>query len=332
MGSDVYAVPLASNADLRPLEPWRAAEFLEHLDRARDHIAPWVGQSFVATDLTQAQAVLQRYADARARDEGGIAGIWLDGVLVGGVMFVSFHVAAGTCEVGCWLEPAAVGRGLITAAAGQLIDWAVRVRGIVRVEWQTLSANGPSIRVAQRLGMRRDGVLRNAVAPRPGNEGRADLEIWSVLAEEWLSGHEAEGKEGAEDRTQDEAFIDALTATFFAAFTNTGGASAPVDSIRDVCVAGAVIVKGGADQQIYDLDRFTEPRRQLLTSGDLIEFYEEEISGRTRIAGDIASRFSRYRKAGILRGEPFAQEGTKAFHFLRTPDGWRITAASWTDD
>lgn len=180
----MFAVPLTGNAQLQPLEPWRAEEFLAHLDRARAHIAPWVGPSFAAADLESARAVLQRYADSQARDAGGLYGIWLDGLLVGGVMFVCFDANAGSCEVGCWLEPSAEGRGLITRAAGHLIDWAVRVRGISRIEWQTLSANGPSQRVAERLGMRRDGVLRQAVPPRAGGSSRQDLEIWAVLAEE----------------------------------------------------------------------------------------------------------------------------------------------------
>ena len=31
----MFSVPLGENAQLRPLEPWQAAEFLEHMDRAR---------------------------------------------------------------------------------------------------------------------------------------------------------------------------------------------------------------------------------------------------------------------------------------------------------
>jgi ribosomal-protein-serine acetyltransferase len=69
---------------------------------ARQRIAPWVSPAFVATDLESARAVLQRYADKWAWDAGGIWGVWLDGRLVGGVMFVSFDVALGACEAGCW--------------------------------------------------------------------------------------------------------------------------------------------------------------------------------------------------------------------------------------
>ncbi|GAB2963827.1 GNAT family protein [Micromonospora polyrhachis] len=182
----MFAIPLGDDAVLRPLEPWQAEEFAADLDRAREHIAPWVGPSFVATGVAGAREVLQRYADKQAKDDARIYGIWRDGVLVGGTLFVSVNAAAGVCEVGCWLEPAAEGRGLITRAVSHMIDWAVEVRGITRVEWVTKSANTRSRNVAKRLGMSLDGVLRQSV-PADANGVRADQEVWSVLADEWRS-------------------------------------------------------------------------------------------------------------------------------------------------
>ncbi|MFU8871696.1 GNAT family N-acetyltransferase [Micromonospora sp. SL4-19] len=180
----MFALPLTDDAELRPLEPWRSDEFLANLDRCREHIAPWVGASFVATDADSARRVLQNYADRVTRDDGGIWGIWQRGTLVGGVMFVSFSTTTGVCEAGCWLEAAAEGQGLVTRAARVIIDWAIRERGIHRVEWVTKAGNDRSIAVARRLGMRRDGVLREAA---PGPAGRADMEVWSVLAPEWTA-------------------------------------------------------------------------------------------------------------------------------------------------
>ncbi|MGS2618727.1 GNAT family N-acetyltransferase [Micromonospora sp. LZ34] len=182
----MFALPLTEDVELRPLDPWLAEEFLAHLDRAREHIAPWVSPAFVATDLPSARAVLQRYADRWARDAGGIWGIWQSGTLVGGVMFVSFDVTVGVAEAGCWLEPGAEGRGLISRAVGRIVDWAVRERGIQRVEWRTNAENARSIAVARRLGMRHDGTLRQ-VYPGPAGR-RIDIEVWSVLAHEWRAG------------------------------------------------------------------------------------------------------------------------------------------------
>ncbi len=199
----MFALPLTAAAELRPLEPWRSAEFLAHLDRAREHIAPWVSPAFVATDAASARAVLQRYADKQAQDAGGIWGIWLDRTLVGGVLFVSFDAALGVCEAGCWLEPSAEGRGLITRAVERILDWAVRERGIQRVEWRTNADNTRSINVAKRLGMSRDGTLRQMY---PGEAGRIDIEIWSVLASEWR----ARGARAGEDTAAPDGLTNQL--------------------------------------------------------------------------------------------------------------------------
>ncbi|GLX00758.1 GNAT family protein [Microtetraspora sp. NBRC 16547] len=180
----MFALPLTSHAELRPLESWMAEEFLDHMDRAREHISPWVSPTFAAADLAEARALLRRYADLRARDAGGIWGIWLEGTLVGGVLFVSFDAALGVCEAGCWLEPGAEGRGLVTRAVERIVDWAVLERGIQRVEWRTNAENTPSINVAKRLGMTLDGTLRQVY---PSGDRRIDIEVWSVLAGEWRS-------------------------------------------------------------------------------------------------------------------------------------------------
>ncbi|WP_446042132.1 GNAT family N-acetyltransferase [Streptomyces sp. SID1121] len=178
----MFATSLGDGAELRPLEPWQAGEFLAHMDRARTLVSEHIRFAQLVTDLPSAHAVLTSYAEKQAADGGRILGIWLDSTLVGGVLFPAFDAEAGTCEVGCWLEPAGTGRGLVTRAARTIIDWAVRERGIHRVEWLVSSENGPSIRVAQRLGMTREGVLRDNY---PHRGKRQDTEVWSVLAPEW---------------------------------------------------------------------------------------------------------------------------------------------------
>lgn len=74
-----------------------------------------------------------------------------------------------------------MGRGLVTRATRVTIDWAIRERGVHRVEWWVSPENAPSIAVARRLGMRKDGVLRESYLYRGE---RHDEEIWSVPAPE----------------------------------------------------------------------------------------------------------------------------------------------------
>jgi ribosomal-protein-serine acetyltransferase len=175
----MFSHRLTATAELRPLEIWNAAEFAAHMDRAREHIRPWVGPSFVTENVEGASRTLSRYAERTAQDGPRIFGIWEGGVLVGGVMFVEFNATAGTCEIGCWLEPAAESRGLITMSCRALVEWAFRVRGIHRIEWRCRADNARSSEVAKRLGMTFEGVLREAW--KVGDTFH-DKQVWSLLS------------------------------------------------------------------------------------------------------------------------------------------------------
>lgn len=179
----MYVISLGEDgAELRPLEPWQAEEFLNHVDRGREFIGRYNGLPDVVTDLESSRAFLQTYADRTAADTGRLCGIRTDGKLVGAVLFRRLDTAQGIAEAGCWLEPSAVGKGLVTRAVRAIIDWAVEERGIHRVEWWVSAANEPSIAVARRLGMTKEGVLRESYLYRGT---RHDEEIWAVLAPEW---------------------------------------------------------------------------------------------------------------------------------------------------
>ena len=173
---------ISPDAELRSLEPWQAGEFAQHMERALEHIRPWVGSSFISDDVAGARTTLTRYTESAANDCDRIFGIWSRGQLVGGVMFVEFNAAAGTCEIGCWLEPGAEGRGYITTACHELLRWAFEVRGRHRAEWRCRVDNTRSSAVAARLGMTLEGVLREAWL----NSGNFhDMQVWSLLADEW---------------------------------------------------------------------------------------------------------------------------------------------------
>ncbi|MES9543380.1 MULTISPECIES: GNAT family protein [unclassified Actinomadura] len=180
----MFARTLAEGAELRPFEPWQAAEFAEHADRVRKDIEQYIPWARTVVDEKSARAFLQAYAERQARDQGRMYGIWVDGVLQGGTVFRTFDAAQGVCEVGVWLAVEARGRGLITEAVRVMIDWAVGVRGMHRVEWLCDPRNAASAAVAERLGMTCEGVLRQAFVL---DGERRDVQVWAVLADKWTA-------------------------------------------------------------------------------------------------------------------------------------------------
>jgi ribosomal-protein-serine acetyltransferase len=180
--------PLDETAELRALEPWNAAEFSAHIEQNREHLAQWLPWALTLTDVDGTRAWLQRYADSQAGDGGRIYGIWVDGELAGGTLFRIFETRFGAAEIGVWISPEASGRGLITRAARRMIDWVFKERGMHRVEWRCATNNERSSAVAKRLGMRLDGVMREAF---PHNGVRHDVQVWSLLASEYDATHGA---------------------------------------------------------------------------------------------------------------------------------------------
>jgi hypothetical protein len=106
-----------------------------------------------------------------------------------------------------------------------------------------------------------------------------------------------------------------------------------MDGLRALFVPEAVIVRTcGAEPAVYDVHGFIEPRQELLSGSALLDFSEWELSGRTEVFGAIAQHFCSYAKRGVQDATPFTGRGMKTLQFVRTADGWQISAAAWDNE
>lgn len=100
--------------------------------------------------------------------------------IVGGASLNNYEPFRDRVEVGYWLFPHGRGRGIATRVTRALAEYAFQV-GILRVEAVVRPENDPSIRVLERAGFTREGLLRSLL--RHG-DGRADAILFSLLAGE----------------------------------------------------------------------------------------------------------------------------------------------------
>jgi RimJ/RimL family protein N-acetyltransferase len=84
-------------------------------------------------------------------------------------------------EVGFLLAEEARGRGIATHAVGLLVEWSFQEMGMERIQGLVHPDNSRSARVLERLGFRREGLLRRY---RAGEAGREDRILFSVLPDE----------------------------------------------------------------------------------------------------------------------------------------------------
>ncbi|MEU8244861.1 GNAT family protein [Nonomuraea sp. NPDC048916] len=131
----------------------------------RDDDAPVVLAAFQVADMrTQAPWPIVTLKDATGwiaswSGVGHAFAVTLDGQVVGNVAVTGIDVHDNGW-VSYWTVPAARGRGVATAATGELARWAFRERGLFRLELGHRTDNTASCRVATKAGFRPEGVER----------------------------------------------------------------------------------------------------------------------------------------------------------------------------
>ncbi|MGI6368866.1 MAG: GNAT family N-acetyltransferase [Anaerolineae bacterium] len=126
--------------------------------------------------------------------ERGRSVIWgitwrADGTLLG---VVALHRVAAhrRAELGYWLGSAWWGRGIATEAARAALGYGLNVLGLQRVTAGHFAHNVASGRVLQKLGMQREGCLRQHIL-RDGVFH--DLVCYGILRDEWRGIGDAPG-------------------------------------------------------------------------------------------------------------------------------------------
>ena len=97
-------------------------------------------------------------------------------------MNLAIEAAAGSAEVGFWIDAAVEGHGVVSRALNAVLGHAFGDLDLHRVEMRTLTTNDRSHRVAERFGFTREGVLRGAVR---FPDGHRDVAVYALLAEDF---------------------------------------------------------------------------------------------------------------------------------------------------
>jgi RimJ/RimL family protein N-acetyltransferase len=90
--------------------------------------------------------------------------IIINGQACGGIgVDLMDDVSRKTAEIGYWLGEPYWNRGIITEAVRILTDYAFKNLDIIRLQAGVFSKNSPSMRVLEKAGYVKEGILRNAV-------------------------------------------------------------------------------------------------------------------------------------------------------------------------
>ncbi|MGE3108013.1 MAG: GNAT family N-acetyltransferase [Phycisphaerales bacterium] len=152
---------------LRPLAEADREAYCRAITLSHDHLAPWSPAATKQdTPDSQFSAQLARTIDGIARDADYRFAAWHDDGRLAG-MFNLNNVIRGVFQnafAGWWLSADSLGRGFAFEALNALLTHAFlpapQGLGLHRVQANIIPANHRSVRLAERLGFRHEGLAR----------------------------------------------------------------------------------------------------------------------------------------------------------------------------
>jgi ribosomal-protein-serine acetyltransferase len=179
----VDAIRLSDVCCLRLLEEADADELYALIDFNRAHLGRWMPWSSGQTreDTLEFIRMTRRQA---AANNGLQMAVVSEERIVGVVGFHALDWTHRRTSIGYWLSEEQQGRGTMTRAVRALIDHALDRWQINRIELRIAPENSRSRALAERLGFREEGTLRQA--ERIGDR-YLDSVVYAMLAADWGS-------------------------------------------------------------------------------------------------------------------------------------------------
>jgi ribosomal-protein-serine acetyltransferase len=174
---------ISEGLQLRPLVEADADELHSLIEADRRRLARWLRWAATQTYDDTVSFIRETEAQA-ARNDGFQTAVIVEGKIAGVIGFTGIDWANRATWLGYWLGARNEGRGVMTAAARAMVDHALGVWELNRVEIRAAVENRRSRGIPERLGFRQEGTLRHAERI---NGRYSDSAVYSMLAADWRS-------------------------------------------------------------------------------------------------------------------------------------------------
>lgn len=180
-----FPIQVDEKTVLRPLVLDDAEAMFALIQQNRTHLDTRLRWSGRIQSVADAQALIKRFADKLAVNDGFHAGLWQGEMLIGGVVCHHINPEGRKSEIGYWLGESFTGQGIITNACKAVISALIYEENVHRIEIQCMVDNVRSRAIPERLGFTYEGIKRESEWI---NGAFADHAVYSLLDREW--GHE----------------------------------------------------------------------------------------------------------------------------------------------
>ncbi len=181
-GQQLYKAVIDSNTYIAILEPRHADELFALIDGSRESIGMWLSFPSFTNEVQDTRIFIEKSLKRLASNDGYWAGIWYKGQIAGSIGFLYLDWGNKKTEIGYWLGEKFEGLGLATKACALLIDHAFTDLGLHKVEIKMATKNEKSKAIPERLGFKREGMIRDYELLYGKYHDRV---IYGLLEDEW---------------------------------------------------------------------------------------------------------------------------------------------------
>jgi ribosomal-protein-serine acetyltransferase len=175
--------PVDDEIELRLLEQ-RHAEMIESLEPGDLSFAQGEWGEWTALEGGGAEwvaAALAEFGQGTRLEVGILKG----GLLLGIIALHKVDRQRGSADIDYCMDSRYRNQGIMTRACSALVSYAFADVGLNRLQICSDTANLPGLRVAEKLGFKKEGVLRSYYRSA---EGFRDCALYSMLKDEWDRG------------------------------------------------------------------------------------------------------------------------------------------------
>jgi len=169
-----FRLKLLEKADAQPL--------YEAIRANREFLWEWLPWVDATRSVQDSKAFIDDAMHKYFKGEGVVQGIWSDGALVGCIGINDICPPHRKASLGYWLDRSHQDRGIMTRAARLVINYVFNELHLNRVEILCAARNYRSRGVAERLGFRPEGVLRDY---HYQHGHYVDMLLFSMLRRDW---------------------------------------------------------------------------------------------------------------------------------------------------
>ncbi len=174
--------PIGGGIELALATPQLAEEIYALIDANRQWLGRWLPFVGITKTTADTRRFLKEQLCLLAEEKALTLAIFLNGRPVGMVGLNRVDAQNRVGYIGYWIDERAAGQGVMTRAAGRLVELAFEQFPLDRLEIHCAAGNAASCAVAGKLGFVREAVLRRAIRSHNHVDDRV---IWGLLREEW---------------------------------------------------------------------------------------------------------------------------------------------------